>query len=215
MPEPGALLRGLTAVLVGLALVRWQLWRALVFLRPTLVGVEAEDPSDGHLEVPPVLEDARGALTELGFRWLGTHSERALAGPTVTFFDAVHPQDLVFASLSVHLARPRLVLVTLGERGFVVTADHRRPARDVAGRYLAGALEGVGPRRLVLAHLRRAAAMGAPLGRPTLEGRVELARRWYAGPGRTDLRLQHAVGALWTLGGLLIVMAGLHGLGAS
>ncbi len=211
MPDSASLLKTSLVVLVGLVVIRSQAWRAVIVLWPTSVRVDAEDPSEVAM-VPDALGASWSVLVELGFRWLGTHSEQPLGGPATLFFDAVHPEALAFASLFLHEGQPRILLLTGAEQGFVLTCDYQRVARAVEGRYLAGGLEGVGPQRLFKAHQRRVAELGAPQGEASLEGRVELGRRWYRGPGRADLRLQHAVGLLWTLGGLLVVIAGAYGL---
>jgi hypothetical protein len=88
----------------------------------------------------------------------------------------------------------------------VVTSDFRRPAREVPGRYLAGAIEGASPERLLKAHLRRVDELGGESSfEPSLEGRVRTARAWYAGPGSAELKLQHAVALLWAAGGVGLI----------
>lgn len=211
MSDPAVLLRASLAVLIGLLVLRSQLWRAVIVLWPASVRVDEEEPTEGGAAVPSALEPSWNALSAQGFRWLGTHSERPVWGPPMLFYDAVHPDALAYASLSLRRGRPRLLLMTATAPGFVVTCDYRRPAREQKGRYLAGALEGVSSLRLFKAHQRRVAELGVAQGSPTLEGRVEVARRWYVGPGASDLRGEHAMGLLWTVGGLLVVIAGFYG----
>jgi hypothetical protein len=204
------MLRASLFVLIGLVLLRSQLWRAVLCLRPSSVRIDEEEPS-ATPAVPSLLEQPWSALSDLGFRWLGTHSERPVWGPATLHYDAVHPEALAFASLSLHRDQARLLVLTATESGFVLTCDYRRAAREQPGRYLAGALEGVSPQRLFKAHQRRVAELGVVRGTASLEGRVELAREWYRGPGNADLRGEHAMGLLWALGGLLLVIAGSYG----
>jgi len=65
--------------------------------------------------------------------------------------------------------------------------------------------------RLLKAHLRRMSEMGAPKAVWSIEGRLAAARAWYSDVGKTELRQQHAVGLLWTLGALGMVGASLLG----
>jgi len=211
MSDSAQLLKALLAVLVGLLVLRAQWWRAVLFVWPTSMKLDAEDVGAPDA-VPSALEVPWQALEALGFEPLGTHSERPLGGPPALFHDLVRRADLVFASLSVHGGQPRLTLTSWTEQGFVVTRDFRRATRELEGRYLVGSLEGVGPQRLYRAHQRRVALLGTPKGEVTLEGRVELGRQWLLGPGKSELRLEHGLGLLWAIGGLLVVIAGVHGL---
>jgi len=93
----------------------------------------------------------------------------------------------------------------------VLSANSRRPGANVPGRYLSGALIGVSVERLLKAHLRRMSEMGAPKAVWSIEGRLAAARAWYSDVGKTELRQQHAVGLLWTLGALGMVGASLLG----
>ena len=197
-------------VLVGaLVLLRFQAWRAMLCVRPQAVRVEVETPAD-VTTIPAELEDAWGELKKLGFTLLGAHSEKALLAPATWFLDAVHPTSPVVASLSLGPdEQDHLVLLTQSARGFVITANYRRLSYEVPGAYLAGGLDGATPERLLKAHLRRVPEIGTPTSLQTIEERVVAAREWYSRSGKPELRQQHAVGLLWTLGALGMVGAAL------
>ena len=196
-------------LLAGAALLRYQAWRAVLCLRPQSMQVEVETPAD-VTQVPAQLADAWAQLTELGFTLLGAHSEKSPLAPVKHFLNGAHPTHPVVASLCVGSEEEdRLLLLTQSERGFVLTANYRRPSVEVPGTYLAGGLEGASPERVLKAHLRRVPEIGAPLVLQTLESRVNAARVWYSTSGKTELRQQHAVGLLWTVGAVGMVGAGI------
>jgi hypothetical protein len=194
----------------ALVLLRFQAFRAVLCVWPQSVKVEAETPAD-VTEVPGELEDTWGELKKLGFVLLGAHSEKVpLAFSTRWFLDARHPQHPVIASMSVSSdGHDQLVFLTQSQRGFVITANYRRLSTEVPGAYLAGGLEGAAPERLLKAHLRRVPEIGTPRVLETLEDRVVAAREWFSKSGKPELRQQHAVGLLWTLGALGMVGAAL------
>lgn len=197
------------ALVGALVLLRFQAWRAIVCLRPQSVRVELETPAD-VTEVPPELEDTWGELKKLGFVLLGMHSEKPALGSARLFLDGKHPEHPVIASLTTSRdEQDELVFFTQSDRGFVITANYRRLSTEVPGEYLAGGLEGASPERLLKAHLRRVPEIGAPKVLATLEDRVAAARDWYSRSGKPELRQQHAVGLLWTLGALGMVAAAL------
>lgn len=197
------------ALVGALVLLRFQAWRALVCLRPQAVRVELETPAD-VTEVPPELEDAWAELKKLGFVLLGTHSEKPPLSAARLFLDGRHPEHPVIASLTSNRdEQDELVFFTQSERGFVITANYRRLSTEVPGEYLAGGLEGASPERLLKAHLRRVPEIGTAKVLATLEDRVAAAREWYSRSGKPELRQQHAVGLLWTLGALGMVAAAL------
>lgn len=201
------------AVVAGLLVLRVTLWRAVLFLRPQSVVVDVDTP-DASVMVPATLEASWDALKALGFTPLGSHLEHARFSPPVFLYDAVHEAHGAFASVfESRDGRPRVVLLTPIDDGFVLTANYRRPARDVPGRYSSGGIEGASVERLVKAHARRVSAQGAPQGPFSLDARVDAARRWYRGAGKAELRQQHAVGLLWTLGALGMVCAAIVGRG--
>lgn len=198
------------AVLLGaLVVLRFQAWRAALFLSPQSVRVEAETPAD-VTTVPGELEDTWGELQKLGFVLLGVHSEKHLLAPAVQFLDGMHPTEPVVVSLSLGPDdEERVEFLTQSERGFVLTANYRRIAREVPGAYLSGGLEGASPERVLKAHLRRVPEIGAPKPLHTLDARVDAARAWYSRSGKPELRQQHAVALLWTLGALGMLGAAL------
>lgn len=213
--EPGNPLYIGLAVIAALVILRLHLWRALIFLKPSSVRVEADAPAD-NVTVPGALEPAWDHLRAEGFTLLGTHLEEARFAPAVTMYDAVHAEKRVFASLSIAKeGGAQLVLLTpTAAGGFVLTANYRRPAREVPGRYSSGGIEGAAPERLVKAHLRRTEGLATPNDGWTLDGRVAAARAWYLGAGKTELRQQHAVGLLWTLFAIGMVGAAIFGRGS-
>jgi len=202
----------LLVVAVAAALLRWHLWRAVVFVAPRSVRVEADTPDDS-VPVTGSLESTHEALLKLGFSLLGTHVEHPrLRRPTMCW-DYVDAKRSAFATLyEGPEGRAQLDFLTPTEGGgFVLTANYRRPSREVKHRYLSGALEGASSDRLWAVHQRRIPELGAPAAEWTLEGRVAAARAWLQGPGAVELRLQNAVGLLWTVGALGMVGAAMFG----
>jgi len=197
------------ALVGALVLLRFQAWRAVLCLRPQSVKVEVETPAHATV-VPPELEDGLAELKKLGFTLLGAHSEKAPLSPARQFLDAVLPGEPVVASLTLGPdEQEQLVFFTQSERGFVITANYRRLSYEVPGAYLAGGLDGASPERVLKAHLRRVPEIGVPKALTTIEDRVAAARDWYSRSGKPELRQQHAVGLLWTLGAVGMVCAAL------
>jgi hypothetical protein len=190
---------------VGLRLF---LWRGVLFCAPASLRLLADSPP-GLEAVPAELGGVQEALVGLGFVPLGTHLEHPYFGPRLLSFDYCLPDARTFASVSAgHSRRPRLYLMTpTPAGGFVVTADHRRPARAIPGHSLTGYLQGASPERLLKAHQRRVAEVGAADIECTLDGRVAAAKAWYRGAGQAEVRLQNVVGLLWTLAALGMVYA--------
>jgi hypothetical protein len=205
----------LVTVLAGLslavALVWLNLWRAALYLFPARVRVEPEAPAD-QMNLPSELAPAAEQLRALGFHALGTHEEKLPLRRATLFYDYAHPGERVFATL--HLGAdgtPRLYFLTpLEPEGFVVTADYRRPALDIPGRYRSGGLEDAPPERIFRAHLRRLEGL-TPTGNFSWEGRVEAGRSWYRGLGQVEIRRQNLPGLLWTVAALAIVASAFLG----
>ncbi|MFT3841242.1 MAG: hypothetical protein QM723_29900 [Myxococcaceae bacterium] len=199
---------------LGAALVvymlRRNLWRFLLFVKPTALELEADAPAD-QMKLPAMLEKRQTDLLALGFVPLGTHLERAPLGGQLLSFDYGHPKELAFATLTASNDNPRLYLFSRAGEAFVLTADYRRPAHEEKGRYLSGSLEGVSVERLFKAHQRRLAELGNATGTCTLEGRVDAGRAWLSGPGASETRQQNLLGLLWTVGTVGMVAAAIFG----
>lgn len=196
------------AVVIAAAVVlRFLLWRALLVFAPSSVRVEPEDPP-GQARVPDPLTTITGQLAALGFSPLGTHSERPPLGPTTLCFDFARRADRTFATSWVAPGgEPRLYFLSvLAGGGLVITANYRRPARNIDGQYLSGGLENVSLERVLKAHLRLLDGQ-AVSGELSLEGRVGAARAWYSGPGRAEVRQQNFPALLWSMGTLGMVAA--------
>jgi hypothetical protein len=189
-------------ILGAVVTLRFQVWRAVLFLKPESCVVDVETPAEAT-SIPVELDDAWAELKALGFVVLGVRREKRLFGNEALFFDSHHPKHPVAAALSLTRdGEEQLELLTRSERGLVITANCRRIAREVPGVYLSGGLEGVSCERLLKAHLRRVGEIGMPIPITSLEQRVDVARAWYAGAGKPELRQEHAVGLLWTVGAL-------------
>lgn len=188
------------------------LWRAVLCVAPASLLIDAEAPADG-MTVPGELTALEKELLSLGFTPVGSHIEK----PRLTFetvsYDFAHAAERAFATL--YLSRrgePRLYFLTQVEGGaFAITADHRRPSTERPGRYLSGWLEERSLSRLFKAHQRRAATLGAPVGRFDQAGRLEAAKSWFAGPGKREVRAQNLHGLLWSVGTLGMVGAAIFG----
>jgi hypothetical protein len=194
---------------VAALLLRMNLWRAILFLRPESMTLEPEAPGD-QMKLPAALARTEHELVGLGFTALGSHLEKARLSKSRLNYDYVHEKEHVFATLFVSpRGESRLYFLTpTANDGFVITADHRRPAQDIPGRYLSGGMTETTAERLLNAHQRRVQSVGAPAMTPTLEARVEAARAWYRGPGQKEVRQQNALGLLWTVGSLGMVGVG-------
>lgn len=196
-------------VVAGLIL-RFSLWRAILFFSPTSIRIDVED--QGRVEVPEALRPTVALLEQAGFAPLGTHSERPVLGPVTLCFDFVSAQDRTWAT--VFMGRDDVPAVyflsVLEEGGLVLTSNYRRPAREEPGRYVSGWLEDIPADRVFKAHMRRleGAALSSAL---SLEERVDVARQWYSDAGKSEVRQQHVQGLLWSLGSLGMVAAAIFG----
>lgn len=191
-------------------MLRRNLWRFLLFVKPTALELEADAPAD-QMKLPAFLEKRQSELLALGFVPLGTHLERVPLGGQGISFDYGHPKELTYATLTASNEVPRLYLLSRANDAFVLTADYRRPASEEKGRYLSGSLEGVSAERLFKAHQRRLAELGSATGACTLEGRVDTGRAWLSGPGAAETRQQNLLGLLWTVGTVGMVAAAIFG----
>ena len=192
--------------------LRGNLWRAWLCLKPTSITIEADAPA-GQCKLPQALERADAELRALRFTSLGSHLEQPRFGPQMVSYDYSHPTEPCFATLYVSTnGGAKLYFLTPTEgAGFVITANHRRAAREIKGRYLSGSLESFPAARVLTAHLRRVGEVGVPVGEFTQAGRIAAAKAWFAGPGNVEVRQQNALGLLWTVGTVGMVAAAIFG----
>ncbi len=207
--NPGVVL----IVLLSGAIFYFFLWRAVLCVAPQSMRIEADAPGE-KMSLDAHLHPLDKALRALGFTPLGSRLERPWLTAQTVNYDYAAAASRSFATL--YLGRDgsaRLYYLTpLQGGGFVITADHRRPAREVPGRYLSGGLEDVPPDRLLKAHLRRVETTGKPVDGPfDQDARVEAARAWFSGLGRTEVRLQNLVGLLWSVASLGMLGAAFFG----
>ncbi len=205
LPHPEAV-RVAIAIALAAVVLRFTLWRALLCLKPTSVRLELEAPAD-QVTLPIELKGVDQELTALGFQRLGTRSEKPKFGKQVLSFDYANEADGTFATAYLEDAARVYFLTHTDTGGFVISANHKRPAKEVPGRYFSSCLEDVSVERLYRAHQRTMVGFGTPVGPYTQEGRLEKAKAWYEGPGRSELRLQHLPGLLWSVGSLGMVGA--------
>jgi hypothetical protein len=231
MALDGQSLLSVAIALTGAALVWANLWRALIFLMPSAITLEIEDGSP-DAPVPGWLENTHSTLCGLGFAPVGSWLERRRLGPTRTSWGYVNESQRTFAIASdaplVRVRRsaltppePRLeregpstrvtFLTVTTTSGFLLSSNFRRPGATIPSRHLCAGLPNAPPERLYRAHLRRVEELGQPAGTFTLEGLLSHLRGWHLSVGRPELRRQHAVGMLWTLGGLGMVIGPLVG----
>ncbi len=203
---------------LAMAGLRYFLWRAILFLKPESLRIEADEPpskwdGDDWGLVPAHLRAASQELLGLGFLPLGTHVERAVLGPTRICFDYVHHESRAHATLFEGPGgQPNVyLLTTLEGGGFVVSASYRRPAIEVPGRYLSGYLEEATVERVVRAHWRRIDGLQTTLD-ATLDGRVAAQRAWHDGFGKPEVRQRNARGLLWSVGTLGMVAWAIWGI---
>ncbi|MDX2013962.1 MAG: hypothetical protein SFW67_27440 [Myxococcaceae bacterium] len=210
---------------LGAVLIWANLWRALIVVSPRALRFEIDD---GTSDVPVAgwLEPTHESLRALGFEAVGTFLESRVVGPARTTWAYVSASQHLFAFVSdsplVRARRslltppePRLdregpaarvTFVTTAGRGrYLVSSNFRRPGASLPRVHLCAGLPGASPDRLVRAHLRRVAELGEPTGDFSLEGAFALWTDWHLTVGRAELRRQHGVGLLWTLGGLGMV----------
>ncbi|MFL5318904.1 MAG: hypothetical protein ACJ790_04550, partial [Myxococcaceae bacterium] len=144
------------------------------------------------------------------FQALGSHWEKPLFTGFTSSFDYAKPDVHVFATL--YLGRDgaaRLYFLTpLKDDGFVVTANYRRPARELTGRYYSGGLEEYAPDRVFKAHLRRIDNEKLqPSGAFSQDDRISAAKRWFGSYGQSEIRWQNLHGLLWTLATIAAVVS--------
>ena len=231
MALDGQSLFHLAIVVAGAVLVWANLWRTLIFVTPSATTLEIEDGSP-DAPVPGWLEETHTTLRGLGFAPVGSWLELRRLGPARTSWGYVNEAQRVFAIVAdsplVRVRRtpltppePRLerdgpaarvTFVTVSAAsGFLLSSNFRRPGATIPHRHLCAGLPNASAERLFRAHLRRVEELGVPAGTFTLEGLLTHLRDWNASVGRAELQRQHAVGLLWTLGGLGMVAGPLVG----
>lgn len=184
--------------------------RAALFLAPSLVRAE------GDPEAPPAtpaLARAGDDLSRLGFVRLGARRESGAMGGLDLCSDAwAHEPAGAYADVFAHAPRggrgPWIYFLSpFADGAAVLTANHPRLSRSTE-RLLTGGLPGATLEATWAAHRaavgRFAARHGAPGARADLEARAEVARAWYRGPGRAELRRLFLVNFLNAVVAILI-----------
>jgi hypothetical protein len=195
------------------AVLRSQLWRAWLCLNPEALRSEWDSPAEG-LRLPASLQGIAQSLADQGFIPLGLRLECAPLGPVRRLYEMAHDGSGIFATLYEGQGGdpPHFYLLTPIEgEGFILSANHRRPAGDESRGYLSSGLEGVSAVRLVRAHQRRLAGHSAT-GPFTVEGREAAAKRWRNRFGRFELRRQNVRGLIWSSAALVAAAAALFSL---
>jgi hypothetical protein len=164
--------------------------RALLFVAPS---VRHWGEPEALAQSAPRLR-AGEALEDLGFLPLGTRGERGTLGAFEQSLDAyAHPARGAYADVIDGPPREgaRTVLFTpFADGAAVLTATFPRGARSTS-RALVGSVPGSVGAALAaheVAVRRFTAAHGSPQVSPDLAARVEAARAWYRGEGRSELR---------------------------
>jgi len=179
----------LAAALAAVMLTRYAP-RALLFLFPTLIEVDGDASA---LPPSPARRRAGAEWEALGFLRLGRKWERSPLGGSVHDACSYGSDDGVYADLfeGPDRAAAAQLLSVFPDGAAVVTASYPRQG-TASDRLLVGGLPGAGPEELLLAHRRGVErlgqAHGAPVAGQELGLRLELARRWYRGPGSAEVR---------------------------
>ena len=168
--------------------------RAALFLAPSLVRAEGDPAAP---PATPALARAGDELELLGFARLGARRESGALGGLDLASDAwANEPEGAYADLFAHAPRggrgPWVYFLSpFPDGAAVLTANHPRLARST-DRLRTGGLPGATLEATWAAHRaavgRFAARHGAPGARADLAARDEVARAWYRGPGRPELR---------------------------
>jgi hypothetical protein len=179
----------LAAALAAVMLVRYAP-RALLFLHPGLTRVEGEA---GAPAPSPARMRAAAEWEALGFARLGRKRERSPLGGSTHDACSYARGDGVFADLFDGPDRQvaAQLLTLFADGAAVVTASYPRQG-TARGDLLVGGLPGAGPEELLEVHRRGVErlreAHGEPVRGESLALRLELAHRWYRGPGAAEVR---------------------------
>lgn len=168
--------------------------RAVLFLAPSLVRAEGDAAAT---PATPALARAGDELERMGFARLGARRESgALRGLDLASDAWANEAEGAYADVFAHAPRGGhgpwgYFLSPFADGAMVLTANHPRLARST-DRIQTGGLPGAGLEATWAAHRaavsRFAASHGAPGARADLAARAEVARAWYRGPGRAELR---------------------------
>jgi hypothetical protein len=199
---------------VGVVL-HFTLWRAWLFVKPQSMIIEPDEPAE-KMNLPGVIEAIAEDLEKFGFKAIGTHYEKPRFTKETVSYDYANTEKKVFATIyEGRDGGARMYLLTPikcpdGSTGFVVTANYRRPAREIGRCYYSGGLEDYATERVLKAHLRRVENEKLePIGEFNAEGRITAARAWFAGFGRTEVRAQNLHGLLWSAGAVAMLVSGI------
>jgi hypothetical protein len=164
--------------------------RAILFVAPRAVRVTGDADAPAR-----TIGQVLGAetLAALGFRRLGLRRERSPLGGLDMEVDAwAHPDGTCADVYPAAGREPIIAFVTAFGDGFQLgTSNFRRYAvESAAGRV--GGLAGAALEGTLAAHRKAAAPLAAEHGAPApvgdLEGRLAIARRYFAGIGAVELR---------------------------
>jgi hypothetical protein len=164
--------------------------RAVLFVAPGSIRIsgdaEAQPRSSGQVA-------AGEALAALGFRRLGMRRERGpIGGLDIEVDGWVHADGTCADAYPAGGRSVAVAFLTTFADGFqLATSNFRRPAGEhPRGRF--GGIEGASPEAALAAHRRGAESLagghGAPREVPDLSARIGIARAYYDGIGRLELR---------------------------
>lgn len=190
LPAPHTLLIliALAAALLIFRAVAWRVWQAL---RPESTLLRAAAP--GEATPPEDFDELSRSLAALGFVPLGARMERPRFGKALASFDFAHPAERTFATAFGARGKTWLYFLSPLEGGpLALTAAG--PSTEASAREDAW-------RR----HRERCQGR-AREGRYDATERLALARAWYAGEGKREIRRQHLPALLWSLLALGMVL---------
>ncbi|BDG09756.1 hypothetical protein [Anaeromyxobacter paludicola] len=189
--------------------------RAVLVLAPSLVRVSADPAAPPRT---PAQVAAGEALRALGFERLGARAERSpLRGLDLPSDAWVHRGVGAYAdvlALSPRGGGPAYAYFLSGfdDGALVLTANHARLPQSGPA-VLAGGLPGATLDGAWRAHQVAVARLAAAHGPPRADGlaaRGDLARRWYRGPGRAELRRMFGMSLVSALVALLLFVGSVN-----